>query len=208
MDYILYGAGGHAKVIVDIVRAQGGHIIGLMDDHQTGEWQGIPILGGMNKMPQILAGYPEALWLIAIGDNRVRRMLTEQLGRFNVRWGTAIHPDAIIGSGTVIGEGSVLMPRVVINADTVIGKHVIINTAATVDHDNRIADYVHLSPGVHTAGNVTIDKGSHIGIAASLIPGVSVGCYSIIGASACVVYDIPDQVLAVGCPAKIIRNLE
>jgi len=206
MDYILYGAGGHAKVITDIVHAQGGRIIGIMDDHQTGQWRGIPILGGMNMINQIISVYPQTSWLVAIGDNQIRRRVTDQLGLLGVCWGKAIHPDSIIGSGVVIGEGTVLMPRVVINADSIIGRHVILNTAVTVDHDNRIADYVHLSPGVHTAGNVTIGEESHIGIGASLIPGVKVGCRSLIGASACVVKDIPNHVVAVGCPAKVIKN--
>jgi acetyltransferase-like isoleucine patch superfamily enzyme len=99
------------------------------------------------------------------------------------------------------------MPNAVINADAYVGEHVIVNTAATIDHDCRIEDFVHISPGVHMAGGVQIGCCARIGIGASLIPGVRVGRDTIVGAASCVIRDLPENVIAVGCPAKVIKNL-
>lgn len=208
MSYIIYGAGGHAKVIIDILYANHEMITGIVDDHfNEKEFKGIPVLGKSKDIKRIVKDYPDARFLIAIGNNNIRMNIVKQLEDFNVKWGTAIHPSVIIGSEVTIGEGTVMMSNVVVNADSIIGKHAILNTAATVDHDCSIANYVHLSPGVHTAGGVSIGECTHIGIAASLIPGVHVGRNTIVGASSCVLSDLPDEVVAVGCPAKTIKNL-
>ncbi|WCT55359.1 acetyltransferase [Paenibacillus kyungheensis] len=209
MSYIIYGAGGHAKVIIDILHANHEMIIGVVDDYfKAKEFKGIPVLGKSEDIKRIVKDYPDARFLVAIGNNNIRMNIVKQLEYFNIKWGTAIHPSAIIGSEVTIGEGTVMMPNVVVNADSVIGKHTILNTATTVDHDCSIADYVHLSPGVHTAGGVSIGERTHIGIAASLIPGVHVGKDTIVGASSCVLSDLPDEIVAVGCPAKMIKNLK
>ncbi len=209
MSYIIYGAGGHAKVIIDILHANQEMIIGIVDDHfNEKEFKGIPVLGKSKDIERIIKDYPDARFLIAIGNNSIRMKIVKQLEDFDVVWGTAIHPSVIIGSEVTIGEGSVMMANVVVNADSTIGKHTILNTAATVDHDCSIADYVHLSPGVHTAGGVSIGERTHIGIAASLIPGVHIGRDTIVGASSCVLSDLPDEIVAVGCPAKMIKNLK
>jgi sugar O-acyltransferase (sialic acid O-acetyltransferase NeuD family) len=208
LSYIVFGAGGHAKVIVDILRSCGEEIIGILDDHCKEEaWNGLPILGGRNQIAQLLSLYPEALFVVAIGDNTTRRKIVSQLKVASVKFGTAVHPSAVVAPSAFIGEGTVVMPNAVINADAYVGEHVIVNTAATIDHDCRIEDFVHISPGVHMAGGVQIGCCAHIGIGASLIPGVRVGCDTIVGAASCVIRDLPENVIAVGCPAKVIKNL-
>ncbi|HIC96179.1 TPA: transferase, partial [Candidatus Bipolaricaulota bacterium] len=86
------------------------------------------------------------------------------------------------------------------------GENVIINTGATIDHDCVIEDYVHISPGVHLAGNVKLGELSHIGIGASAVQRVKIGKGVIIGAGAVVIDDIPDHVTAVGVPARVIKR--
>lgn len=209
MSYIVYGTGGHGKVVIDILRSRQKKIIGVMDDGCTADnWNGLQNLGGMGQLDQIILKYPEALYIVAIGNNTIRMNVVERLKQVSVQFGTAIHSSAVIGSNISIGEGTVVMPNAVINADTHIGEHVIINTAATIDHDCRIKHFTHISPGVHMAGGVTIGCHSHVGISASLIPGVCVGNNTTVGAASCVVHNLPDHVVAVGCPAKIIKNLQ
>ncbi|MDY8044713.1 acetyltransferase [Paenibacillus polymyxa] len=208
MSYIVFGAGGHAKVIVDILRSCGEEIIGVLDDHCKEEaWNGLPILGDRNQIAQLLSLYPEALFVVAIGDNTTRRKIVSQLKAASVQFGNAVHPSAVVAPSAFIGEGTVVMPNAVINADAYVGEHVIVNTAATIDHDCRIEDFVHISPGAHMAGGVQIGCCAHIGIGASLIPGVRVGCDTIVGAASCVIRDLPEKVTVVGCPARVIKNL-
>ncbi|TKH45571.1 acetyltransferase [Paenibacillus terrae] len=207
MSYIVFGTGGHAKVIVDILRSCGEKIIGVLDDFcNEEEWNGLPVLGDINQVDKLLFQYPGALFIVAIGDNTIRMKIVSQLKAATVKFGTAAHPSAVIAPSASIGEGTVVMPNSVINADAYVGEHTIINTAATIDHDCRIEDFVHISPGVHMAGGVQIGCCAHIGIGASLIPGVRVGCDTIVGAASCVIRDLPENVIAVGCPAKVIKT--
>ncbi len=208
MSYIVFGAGGHGKVVVDILRSRQEKIVGVMDDGcTTEEWNGLLNLGGIGQLHQITLKYPEALYIVAIGNNSIRMNIVERLKQMRIKFGIAIHSSAVIGSNISIGEGTVVMPNAVINAGTQIGEHVIINTAATIDHDCCVEHFAHISPGVHVAGGVTIGTRSHVGISASIIPGVSVGNDTIVGAASCVIRNLPNHVMAVGCPAKIIKKL-
>lgn len=208
MEYILFGAGGHAKVVLDILRAKGERVIGFLDNNtQVEEWNHIKVLGGMDQISEIMERYSNTSFIVTIGDNYIRKKIVESLGQKGLKFGTAIHPSAVIGSNVLIGEGTVIMPNVVINADTVIGEHVIVNTSASIDHDCLVHEFVHISPGVNMAGGGVVGSFSHIGIGASLIPRVKVGDDTIVGAASCVIRDLPDRVVAVGSPAKVIKKL-
>lgn len=208
MRYILIGAGGHAKVIVDILLSTDQEIIGFIDDNIIDEGPyGLPFLGTTKHIEDYQTKYPEARYIVAIGDNGVRESIVNGLKGFNVQFGRAIHSTAVIGSDVCLGDGCVVMPNVVVNAGTIIGEHAILNTASTIDHECKIGSYSHISPGVHLAGGVTVGSCSHIGIGVSIIQGMSIGTETVIGAGACVVNNIPDKVKAVGCPAKVINTL-
>lgn len=207
MDYIIYGAGGHAKVILDNLLASGVSIIGVMDDRLTeDEWNGIRFLGDMRSLENEPDLYKDKLFIIAIGDNESREKVAVSLEKLKMKFGSAIHPSAVIGSNCSIGEGTVIMPNTVLNADTVIGRHVIINTSSSVDHDCEVRDFAHISPGAHLAGGVVVGKGAHIGIGASVIPKIKIGSRTVVGAGAAVIHDLPDCIVAVGVPAIIKKQ--
>lgn len=205
---LVYGASGHGKVIIDILEKEGEYeIVGLIDDDPTVRGQGFygyPILGGFDLLNE--AAYRNHKLLLAIGDNRARRKLWEILEGLGYQLARAVHPSAQIARDVAIALGTVIMANTVINSGTEIGKNVIINTGATVDHDCVVEDYVHISPGVHLAGNVKVGELSHIGIGASVVQGVRIGKGVIIGAGAVVINNIPDNVTAVGVPAKVIKR--
>jgi acetyltransferase EpsM len=203
--FVIIGAGGHAKVIIDILKANGEHIAGFYDDHPQATLEDLPLLG---MIKDITNDHPEYRYIIAIGNNEIRRKIAAQMRNNGCEFGTAIHPSAIIGSEVIIGEGTVIMPNCVINHSSSVGTHTIINTAATVDHDCTIKDFVHISPGSHLAGNVTVGEGTHIGIGSSIIQSITIGTGSIIGAGAAVVNNTPDYTVAVGCPAKVIKRIK
>lgn len=204
---ILFGAGGHAAVIIDILKAQilaGSpfEIKGFLDDSNKKEWMGYPVLGTISSA--LSFHDEETFFIIAIGNNSVREAIQHQYGMLNFM--TAIHPTAIIGSNVVIDDGTVVMPGAIINANSKIGRHVIINSGAIVEHDNVIGDYVHLSPNATLCGAVKVGKLTHIGANATVIQGINVGEQSVIGAGSTVIREIPSSVIAVGTPAKVVQK--
>ncbi|MDB5013303.1 MAG: acetyltransferase [Daejeonella sp.] len=193
----LYGASGHAKVILDILKDQNIPIDGLFDDNPLiQELQGIEVIN--NKETPL-----DAPLIISIGDNELRAKLSREL---NVKFGTAIHSSAIISESSVIGHGTVVMQGCIIQAESVIGNHVIINTGASIDHENVVDDFVHISPHVTLCGNVKVGEGTHIGASAVVIPNLTIGKWCTIGAGAVVIRNVPDYSTVVGNPAKAILN--
>lgn len=195
----LFGASGHAKVILDILRLRGQVVRGLLDDDPAKkELLGIPVLGNTEAWQE--EWFP---CLISIGNNHLRRKVA---GKVNAVYATAIHPDAVVAEPSSIGSGTVIMAGAVINPDTRIGRHVIINTRASVDHDNQIGDFVHIAPGSTLCGGITVGEGTLIGSGATILPNITIGKWVTIGGGAVVTQDIPDHSTAVGCPARIIRT--
>jgi sugar O-acyltransferase (sialic acid O-acetyltransferase NeuD family) len=192
----LYGASGHAKVIIDILIDNHVSIEGLYDDN--------PSVNDLIGYHVYHTNEIKCPLIISIGSNAVRKKIAESL---DVLFGTAIHSSAIISSNASVGEGSVVMQGTIIQSCSTIGKHCIINTGASIDHDCCIEDYVHVSPHATLCGNVEIGEGSWIAAGSVIIPGIKVGKWSIVGAGSVVTKDIPDHVMAIGNRCKIIKNI-
>lgn len=193
---IIYGAGGHGKVIADIaVRTGYTDIVFLELGNPEGECLGFPILPETEETRAL-----EGDKIVAIGNNALRQKVQSGLTAK-----TLIHPNASLGIGANIGQGSVVMAGAVINPDATIGKGCIINTCASVDHDCVIGDFAHISVGAHVAGGCQIGDRTVIG------PGAVVGLYRniaadcIIGAGAVVIRDITEPGTYVGNPARKIK---
>lgn len=206
---VVIGAGGHSKVVMDIVSASGEYgVMAILDDRFNEAF----IEDGMTYAPisysnqLILDRNP--FFIIGIGDNVVRQRIAEELISLSANFATLIHPSAIISSSVHIGKGTVVMPNSVVNANTIIGSQVIINSSSVIEHDNVIEDFAHISPGAILTGNVQVGTGTQIGASATVIPGKKLGNWSIIGAGSTIITDIPDHVTAVGTPAKIIKQLD
>lgn len=192
----LYGASGHAKVIIDILRANNESIEALFDDNES--------LTHLLNYPVLPSSKIREPLIISIGDNGIRRSIAENL---SVKFGKAIHPFSIISETVQVGEGSVVMQGAIIQSCVRIGRHCIINTGASVDHECVIGDYAHISPHSTLCGNITIGEGTWVGAGVTIIPGVTIGCWSVIGAGSVVTKNIPERVLAVGNPCKVVRKL-
>lgn len=206
--YVIYGASGHGKVIADILEKSNASVIGFMDDDPQ-KW-GQDFFGSkvLNYSEFRTTDFSpdECKIIIAIGDNLTRKILAEKLANDGIKFGKAIHPSAVIGKNVSIGDGTVLMANAVINAETQIGNHCIINTSVSVDHDGLIGDFVHLSPGCHLGGGVKVGELSWIGLGASVIQNIAIGRNSIIGAGAVVIRPVPNDMVAVGNPARFIKS--
>ena len=193
----LYGASGHAKVIIDILEASRIQVDGLIDDNPNiNQLRGYPVEHVYNG---------ESPFIISIGANSIRKQVAEKL---QTTFGKACHPSAILSPTTEIGDGTVVMQGSIIQVDVKIGKHCIVNTGASIDHECIIGDYVHVSPHTTLCGNVHIGEGSWIGAGTTIIPNLSIGKWCIIGAGSVVTKDIPDHALAFGTPCKVIRYLK
>jgi acetyltransferase EpsM len=195
----LCGAGGHAKVVLEILEAQKLSTIEIIDEYKEGTVNDLPISG--KSIPGKIEATDQVI--IAIGNNQVRKYISEKYQ--SVKYINVIHPSSNVSPRVILGEGSVIMAGVSINADTIIGKHSILNTNCSVDHDNKIGSFVHISPNVALAGNVQVGDGTHIGIGACVIQGIRIGKWATIGAGAVIVKDIPDYAVVVGNPGKIIK---
>jgi len=208
---VVFGAGGHAKVVLDVLECLGSYaVVGLLDAsvefHGTTRW-GYKVLGGRDQFAALQKRGIKCL-IVALGDNRQRQMVFEDAVKAGLEPITVIHPSAQVGSGVKIGPGTLLVAGTVVNIDAVIGENVIINTGATVDHDCSIGSHAHLSPGVHLAGNVTVGDFTHIGIGAVVLPNCTIGRGCVVGAGAVVLENVPDGVVVAGNPARVIRNDE
>lgn len=202
-DVMIIGAGGHAKVIADIVLRAGDNLIGFLDDSK--EKQGAVVYKDyrvLGKLADVFK-YPESFFVVAIGDNKTRAEVVSACT--DIKWYTAVHPAAVVADSVSLGEGSVVMAGAVVNPDTIVGKHCIINTLSSLDHDNKIGDFVHVSPGAHLAGEVVVGNGSWICTGATVINRVSIAGNVVIGAGAAVLEDINEPGVYVGTPARRIK---
>lgn len=201
-DVIIIGAGGHGKVIADIVQLNGDDLLGFLDDapHIAGDTSRIKILGGVADYIK----YPCAHFIIAIGNAQIRKTIADRLG--NVNYYTAIHPRAVISNLDVtIGAGSAVMANAVISPSAHIGNHCIINTSAVVEHDNTIEDFTHISVGAKLGGTVKIGPSTWIGIGATVSNNLTICSDCMIGAGAVVINNIEESGTYVGIPAKKIK---
>ena len=203
---VVFGCGGHAKVVIEAVlaRTPNRDILILDDDPVThGDCVlGIRVAGGRELLSGLL-GSPVAL---AVGSNNARSKVMHRLAEEGHKLETVIHPAAFIGSTVSIGDGVFVGASAIAIAEARIGRGAIINTAASVDHDCVIGDCAHIAPGVHLCGEVTIGARTLVGTGTAVRPGISVCDDVIIGAGAVVVRDITEPGTFVGNPARRLRS--
>lgn len=191
---VVYGAGGHAKVVAEIAELNDYSNISFYEPQRAKD----KLIGY-----QVVQAFDESEpVLIAIGNNAVRKKYAQSLPNKFVK---ITHPGSNVSTRAQVGEGTIIAAGVTVNSEAIIGKHCIINTNASVDHDCLVGDYVHLSPNVALAGNVKVGEGSHIGIGGCVIPGIEIGKWCTIGAGAVVIRDVPDGATVAGNPARVIK---
>lgn len=203
MEIFLFGAGGHAAVVLDLCETLGIGVSGIYDDISSSlkNFPKYPFLGKICDLPQEFSG-PS---IIAIGNNQVRQKISKQFPF--CEWVSLVHPSAQIGTGVKIGRGAVIFAGSVVQARAKVGDHVIVNTSATVDHDCIIDDFAHIAPGCNLSGNVRIGEGSLMGVGSCSVPNMEIGEWSIVGAGGVVVSNIPPGSTAVGVPAKVVKRI-
>jgi sugar O-acyltransferase (sialic acid O-acetyltransferase NeuD family) len=211
---VILGAGGFGREVLDIIIAQNKvskrwEILGFVDENTELKGKvlnGYPVLGSFDWFSKI--DLKEIRVVCAIGDNISKKKVVEKAKGVGLRFANVVHPSVIMTEFVTLGEGVIICAGCILTNQITIGNHVIINLDVTIGHDSIIEDFCTLSPGVHISGRNKIGEGANVGTGAVTIQGITIGRWSIIGAGAVVAQDIPDKVVAVGVPAKPIKQVE
>ncbi len=206
MTCAIVGAGAQGRVVLENWRAArpDARFVFLDDDaklHGT-KILGAEVVGPLAKVHELGEG---AAVVLALGNNRTRLALAARLA--GVRFGTVIHPSAVVMPSATIGAGTVVFAGAIVNTDARIGEHVVINTGVLVEHDALIGRGASLSPGTRSGGRIEVGEGAFIATGVTLAPRVKVGAWSIVGAGSVVVKDVPERTLAYGVPARAVRSI-
>ncbi|NRG44272.1 acetyltransferase [Bacillus sp. CRN 9] len=204
---LVIGAGGHSRVVQDIINEIGGYqVTAILDDKfQFKESREGVYFGPISMLNDLVAEF-DCKIIVAIGQNEMRLKVISQLKLHADRYETVIHPTAIVSKDVSIGQGTVIMANVVVNTGSKIGSHVILNTSAVIDHDALIDDYAHIAPNATLTGAVTVGVGSLIGAGSTVLPTTAIGQWSIIGAGSTVIKNVSSNITVAGSPARIIRK--
>lgn len=202
------GAGGHARVVIDLVRARGGDVYGLLveSSEQRNDCMGVPVLGTDEKLSS-LRGEGFDRGFVGIGATRadtLRQGLFNRLKHHDFDVPPLVHPDAVVATDVDLSAGLQIFAGAVVNADTHLEQGVVINTSAVVEHSAELECFCHIGPGAALAGGVTVGRGSHVGIGATILENIEVGRGVTIGAGSVVLDDVPDNTTVAGVPAQPI----
>lgn len=202
----IYGAGGHAKVVAEAIISCGLIPHAFIDDaaqaNQHNLLIGIPIWSPND--PRIC--FESGRFVVAVGDNHHRYKIFKKMDMNKEVFLKVVHKTTVSSPSACIGAGVMILANTIINAQAVIGDHVILNSGSITEHDCIIGDFSHIAPGAKLGGEVRVGQGVLIGIGATIAPRVSIGDWSIVGAGSVVLRDIPKYSVAVGVPARVIRE--
>lgn len=204
---VIVGAGGHAKVVIDLMRAEARFdLIGLISGETRGSRvNGVEIIASDEDLPRLRReGVSHAL--VAIGDNARRLQISRALEAMGFELANAISPAAVISPSAMLGRGIAIMAGAVVNSESRLDDICIINTRASIDHDGHIGEAAHIAPGCALAGNVSVGRLAFLGVGSSVIPGQIIGEGAVVGAGSCVVRAIPPHSKAYGVPARVVAS--
>ena len=211
MKVIIVGAGGHGRVVLDILRAAGQHeVAGFVDATPALAGQkieGLPVFGPVNVLPKLRQQKIQGA-IVAIGDCRVRQKYGQVLKEQGFQLVNAIHPRASVSPSATLAENIVIASNACVCAHAKVASSIILNTSSVVDHECDIGDGVHICPGAILGGRVRIGREAWIGLGSNVIQCITIGESAIVGAGATVIRDVPARATVVGVPARVIKISE
>lgn len=208
MKVVIIGAGGQARIVYEILTYdRNAEVVAFVDNVVHGSDErimGIQVVGDHSVLHRLISSGVKGT-IIAVGDNTIRAERFDEVSAMGLELVNAIHPTSYIAPSARLGRGVTVAIGAIIGTGSRIGNNVIINNGAIVDHENEIDEHVHIAPGCSLAGRVTVRKGALIGIGSTVKEHVTIGENATIGAGSVVLDDIPDNAVAVGSPARVIR---
>jgi sugar O-acyltransferase (sialic acid O-acetyltransferase NeuD family) len=207
MKTIILGAGGHSRVVYDILRHdQNIEVVAFVDNTPRGSEEtimGVPVRGDHDVIPEMIENENVTGFIIAVRDNEIRSSHFKKLLDMGLEPVSAIHPEAYISKTATIGSGTVVASGVNVSTNVEIGENSIINTGAIVDHETTIGRHAHIAPGSTVAGRVSIDGSTFVGMGSTIRDYVEIGENVTVGAGSVVLEDVPSNVTIAGAPAEI-----
>lgn len=202
---VIFGAGGHGRVVADAARAAGLELLGFLDD--AGPAAAGP--GGMvPDAPLLEAADPRlkaAVFVVAIGDNATRLRIARRLAGEGRTLHPVVHPDATVSPSAWLGGGVYVGARAVVGPGTAVDTAALVNTGAVVEHDGRADAGAHVAPGAVLGGGVHVGEAALVGLGARVLPGLRVGAGAVIGAGAVLTRDAEAGFTYTGMPARAVR---
>lgn len=210
VPFLIIGAGGHGRVVADLIAAGGHDVLGFLDSNQALHGQtvdGLKVLGGDDYLAKCTpAGIRLANGIGAVSSLDLRSRIFTRLNAAGYRFEPLVHPRAIVAVTATIGAGAQIMAGAVVQAGARIGENVIVNTGAIVDHDCQVGRHAHIAPGATLCGNVQAGEGCYIGASSTVIQGVRIGAGAFIAAGSVVIADVSDAARMAGVPAKVMGS--
>ncbi len=205
---VLIGGGGHARVVIDAVRARGEHSVQAIVDvaARVGESvDGVPIVGTVDDLARLRGegAFGCVIAVGSVGDPSARIREAARARQEGLALLTVVHPAASVSTSATLGEGVFVGAGAVVGAGALLGECAIINSAAVVDHDCSVGAFAHIAPGAALSGGVTVGDRAHVGTGASVMQGVRIGADSVVGVGSAVVRDVPDGATAFGNPCRV-----
>ena len=198
---------GEGRCVLETCRDLGEAVGGFLDTRRpAGEVvNDCPVLGGDALLddPAFLAAHR---FIVSVGDCAIRRRYAARIKAGGGRLASAIHPSCIVSPYAEIGEGCVLIGKSVINPNARLGANVIVDWDCTIGHDCVLEDAVFLAPGCHLGGRVHCGEEAFIGLGVNIVPDARIGARATVGAGATIVRDIPADTVAVGNPARVVKE--
>jgi sugar O-acyltransferase (sialic acid O-acetyltransferase NeuD family) len=205
---VVWGAGGHGKVVIDALLASGSHdVVGVIDDNSQKAGQellGIPVLDFSDGLAAVISKWNVDCVSVAIGDNYARYGKFQEVRCLGLKPANVIHPSAHISPFVRMGEGITVLAGATINAGVVLEDNICVNTAASVDHDDYLEQSCHIQPNSTLTGTVRVEEFAYVGSGSVVAPNLTVHKYSYVGAGAVVVRDVPEGTIVIGVPAEIV----
>ncbi|MFW9829663.1 MAG: acetyltransferase [Candidatus Thorarchaeota archaeon] len=209
MKVIIIGAGGHARVVYECLRHDKNIEPVAFIDNKFGDGSelimNLPVLGPHSVIPDLIKNGIKG-FIVGVGDNKIRALHFKKFKKLGLEPINAIHPTADIASNVKIGKGVCISLSSTVNTNAEIGDNSIINTGVIIEHEDHIGENVHIAPGTSIAGRVNVKNGTFIGIGSVVKEYLNIGENVIIGAGSVVLNDVPDDVVVVGSPAKVIKK--
>ena len=188
--------------IIELCEDCGSQIVGIIDDQYTGDYNGIPILGGDEDASSLYQDYSDCSIVITPDLPKVREKLFALYSQIGFQFATIISPRATISRSAKIGKGTVIQACVNVSSGSTIGDFVKLNTYANIMHDITIGNYATIAPNAVVLGDVHIGESAYIGANSTILPHIRLGSGATVGAGAVVTKDVNDNVIVKGVPAK------